>query len=89
MKTIKKGIILVCTRDQSTGCGIRYLKKGSIVKCAAECPEWRDTVEIYRNETEMAEHDWKPVSRNKLRQATPEEEAMYYEGKYFLETAKV
>lgn len=88
METTNKilaGTILVCINNQATGCGIKYLDKGSIVKCAKDCQEHRETVEVYRNENEMALGSWKAVNRNKLRLATPEESQMYYEGKYFLE----
>ena len=85
MDFIKKGTILVCIRLQATGCGIKYLKKGSIVKCAEDCPTYRDTVQVYRNQREEDKDSWKPVDRKKLRKATPSETQMYYEGKYFLE----
>lgn len=85
MGLITKGTILVCTKQQATGCGIKYLKKGSIVKCAEDCPDYRDTIMVYRNEDEMALDAWKPIDRKKLRKATPAETQMYYEGKYFLE----
>jgi hypothetical protein len=89
METINKGTILVSTKPQSTGCGITYLKQGSIVKCAEDSLPFQSSVKIYRNENEMALNSWKPVSRNKLRIATDDESLLYYSGKHFLEEVKI
>jgi hypothetical protein len=84
---IKKGSILVCIETQSTSCGIKYVKMGSIIKCALDAEEYYDTVRIFRNEREMSLDNWKPIDREKLRFANPEEEELYYKGVYHLEPA--
>lgn len=79
------GTILVCIKTQSTGCGIKYCKKGSVVKCADNIPEYSETVTVFRNEREEKKNKWFPVNRDRLRLATPEESLLYVKGKHFLE----
>jgi hypothetical protein len=84
---IKEGTILVCIETQATGCGIKYVKIGSIVKCAFDIEDYRSSIGVNRNERERSNDKWHHIDRTKLRLATPEEAEMYAKGIYHLEPA--
>lgn len=87
MKNIhNKGDILVVTRTQQTGCGIRYLKEYSIVKVAIDCPDWNETIRVYRNKREDEDGRTMPCSIYDVRPATDTEKEMYLNGVYFVES---
>jgi len=86
-ESIPKGTILVCIKNQITGCGIKYCREGSIVKCAAKS-KYYQSIAVYRNKREEKNDKWYPVDRKKLRIATDEEAKMYDQGKYSLEKAE-
>ena len=81
---IEKGNILVCITQQSTGCGIIYLKQDSIVECAFTPKDYHQTIHVYRNKESKGNDYLHPISRKKLRAATEEEVAMYHNGIYFI-----
>lgn len=85
---ISKGTILICTKQQTTTCGIVYLKKGSIVKCAKTTENYSKTVRVYRNKIAERENYWHSVSINKTRIAKANEVEMYNKEIYFLDTIK-
>lgn len=89
VKLFTKGQIGVVTKLQSTGCGIKYLKKGSIVKIARDTQEFTTIVRVFRNPKEEFENNWHMCYIEDIRHAKEIEVAMYNKGQYFLESAKV
>jgi len=88
-KLFKKGQIGVVTKLQSTSCGIKYLKKGSIVKIARDTNEFTMYVRVFRNTKEESENDWYMCNIEDIRHAKEIEVDMYTNGIYFLESAKI
>lgn len=88
-KLFKKGQIGVVTKLQSTSCGIKYLKKGSIVKIASDTQEFTSYVRVFRNLKEQSENDWHMCDIEDIRHAEEIEVDMYTKGIYFLKSAKI
>jgi UDP-N-acetylmuramoylalanine-D-glutamate ligase len=89
MGTFKKETVLVAIADQKTTCGILYVKKGSIVKCAANQKPHSDTVVIYRNKDAERDDQTHYVSADKLRLAEPHEVEAWANCIYFINDIKV
>lgn len=86
---LTKGTIIVAEQPQSTSCGIRYIKAGSILKVAKDTYEFSDEVAVYRNKRAEQEYNWHIILLRKVRLATEEEVKMYNVDKYFVETVKM
>jgi hypothetical protein len=89
MNSFKKGTILVCISDQKTGCGILYVKVGSIIKVAEEKPEWWATIPIYRNQDAEKNDHTHSIEKEKVRLATAEEVEAWNNEIYFIQDLKV
>jgi hypothetical protein len=89
MKKFEKGTILVATANQKTGCGILYVKSGSIIKVAEDSPAHRSSVYIYRNQEAEKEDRTHVISKDKVCLATPEEREAWADCVYFISDMKV
>jgi hypothetical protein len=83
---INEGTILVCREEQATGCGIVYLKAGSIVKCARETAQWSNSVKVFRNKKAENEEHWHPIELAKVRRAKTHEIEMWNKEIYFVKS---
>lgn len=73
---------LVVLKSQSTGCGIVYLKRGSIVKMAENSTSHHDVVKVYRSKPEYKTKTYY-ATLCECRIATAEEVEMFNNGNYF------
>ena len=76
------GTILVCISDQKTGCGILYVRRGSIVKAAHPEKQYSSWTEVYRNRGEEATGRRVDMYCKNYRVATYEESLMWSDGVY-------
>jgi hypothetical protein len=89
MKNLKQGTILVATANQKTGCGILYVKSGSIIKVASDTPSYRSSIYIYRNKEAEEEDRTHVINEDKVRLATPEECEAWSNCIYFISDMKI
>jgi hypothetical protein len=92
MKTgniIQADTILVATDDQFTGCGIRYIKKDSIIKVARDNPEWRESVKVYRNADAEALDNYHVIDLENVREATLDEIRLWENEVYFINETNI
>lgn len=73
---------LVVVRSQSTGCGIVYLRKGSIVKMAENSTSHHNVVKVYRSKPQYKTKTYY-ANLSECRLATPEECEMFNNANYF------
>lgn len=81
---ITEGTILVVTKRQTTGCGIVYLKKDSIVEVAHTTEIWNTGVKVYRNHTNRINDEYYFAYIRDVRMATDEEIKMWNDKVYFI-----
>ena len=81
----KEGTIVVATRKEATGCGIEYIRKGSIIEVADEVCECDYYANVYRNRREKERNDTHTIDVEKLRVATKAEADCYGKGIYYVD----
>lgn len=85
----KKGAIVVAIKEEKTGCGIRYIRKNSILKMAEDIYENEEVSGIYRNRREELSHNIHYINTVKLRAATEKEDECYEKGIYYTDQVPV
>jgi len=86
---LSRGAILVVTDTQSTSCGIKYLRKGSIIELAEDKERFDHYLYVYRNHDEKGYDKEKAIGVDKVRLATPYEIEMWNNKIYFVELSNV
>lgn len=83
-EVIKAGTIIVATKTQSTGCGVKYIKKGSILEVARDKPNYNNDVRVFRNAEAKEEDDYHYIDITEAIMATAKEIEMWNKGIYFI-----
>lgn len=92
MKTgeiIQEGTILVAIKDQITTCGIRYIRKDSIIKVVEDKPDWKDSVKVYRNKCAETSDNYHIISIYNVREAILDEIKLWENEIYFINQANI
>lgn len=85
---VPKGTILVAIEDQTTFCGINYIRKGSIIKVAKNVEPWAAYVRVFRNKKAENENYYHNIDLENVREANELEIKMWDKEMYFIETVK-